>query len=78
MQRYESFDCWRQDGLVGLAAGQSVFLDIGANIRVMTLAVQMLVALRESGAAIATLDGRPCRAATPASFDNLVARWSAS
>lgn len=39
--RYEQFDRWLQDGLVCLAAGQSAFLDIGANIGVMTLAVPL-------------------------------------
>jgi FkbM family methyltransferase len=41
--RYEQFDRWLQDGLVRLAAGQNTFLDIGANIGAMTLAVLLRV-----------------------------------
>jgi len=41
--RYEQFDRWLQDALVRLAVGQSAFLDIGANLGVMTLAVLLRV-----------------------------------
>jgi FkbM family methyltransferase len=41
--RYEQFDRWLQDALARLAAGQSAFLDVGANIGVMTLAVLLRV-----------------------------------